>query len=196
MVWERGAPFRSQTPAGTCNLRYGNDARIRPLLRHRKLFALFWRTCGRHPSLLPAGFFPRGFSHSHRRKPCERSADTCHVWRRPRPKDKLGRIRFPASRSNGQPSVEVRGVWINGKTGYIRQRHTCRLRTDAIWRYCCRAGNPSDRLAGSHHRSTPQPQPDRRLNGRNSVAHRTQRAHAHHHSDQAHGRRIDGISSQ
>ena len=26
------------------------------------------------------------------------------------PKDKLGRIRFPASRSNGQPSVEVRGV--------------------------------------------------------------------------------------
>ncbi len=52
------------------------------------------------------------------------------------------------------------------------------------------------RAVRPHYRSAPQPQPDRRLNGGNPVTHRTQRAHARYHADQAHGGRADGIPAQ
>ena len=98
---------RSPTSRGTRELRPRNDSRTRPLLGHRKLFALLRRPPTGHAPLLSARLFPERLSARHRREPRQCATNPRHVRRRPLAQREFGQLRFPTPRRARQPPAQI-----------------------------------------------------------------------------------------
>ena len=110
LLREAGQAARGAAAADAHDLRRGDDAPGRLLLRHRELLDAHRRPQPRERPQLPARLLPRGLRARRRRVPRRGAADRRHVRRRHVPQAQPGRPRLPAAERDGQPAAAVGGV--------------------------------------------------------------------------------------
>ena len=128
LLREAGQAARGAAAADAHDVRRGDDAPGRVLLRHRELLDAHRRPQPRQRAQLPARLLPRGLRARRRRVPRRGAADRRHVRGRHVPQAQPGRPRLPAAERDGQPAAAVGGVPRPDRPDHLPLRDPGRLR--------------------------------------------------------------------
>ena len=175
-VREAGQAARGPAAADAHDVRRGDDAPGRVLLRHRELLDAHRRPQPGERAQLPARLLPRGLRARRRRVPRRGAADRRDVRRRHVPQAQPGRPRLPAAQRDGQPAAEVGGVPRPDRPDDLPLRDPGQLRDQQGRRHRQRrrADHPADRpdrpRGGRQADQGPDRRPDERDRRRASSA--------------------------
>ncbi len=157
-----GPGARGGTAAPAHDVRPGDAARARLLLRRRELLAAPGPARGRLAAVDPARLLPAGLAARRRRVAHDDPAGRRHVQERPNPQGDPRRLRVPPAIGARQPTADVRGVRGDRPPGRVHERDAGSLRARAQRGRDRPAAHPADRhRRPAHHRQADR-EPDRR----------------------------------